>query len=260
MFTKLGLQVFTLRNYFVDEEMADLTFKKMAEAGYTEAHTAGRYGMSPETFNGLMKKHGIQIIGSHNSFDLIKNHAEEVMENHRLYGTRNIGIGSMPAEARVSADACREFIREFNKTAEIYAKNGFKLTYHNHNFEFLRIDGMKTIMDLLYEGFDPDTTSFVLDTCWVMAGCADVREWMEKLAGRIDILHLKDVNLTEADGRKFGTMTEVGHGNVYWKGVLDTAEQIGVKHYIVEQDNNFMDNNPFKSIRYSADYLKQYMK
>ena len=259
MFTKLGLQLYTCRDYFKDEEFADLTLKKIAAAGYSEAHTAGRYGFTPEKFNELTKKNGIQIIGTHYDYNKILHAPEETMEIHKLYGTTNIGIGGMPGEARQSLDALKSFIADFNKAAEGYAKYGFKLTYHNHNFEFLRIDGNKTLMDYLYEGLDKDTVSFVLDTCWVMAACSDLREWMEKLAGRIDILHLKDVQL-KYNTQLYGTMTEVGSGFVDWKDVLETAEKIGVKHYVVEQDANFITGNPFDSIKMSADYLKQFMK
>ena len=116
-------------------------------------------------------------------------------------------------------------------------------------------------MDLLYEGLDPATTSFVLDTCWVAAGAGDVTEWMEKLAGRIDILHLKDVftRYNKTTGALEHTMTEVGHGTVAWEKVMETAEKIGVKSYVVEQDTNFI-GSPFDSLKFSAEYLAKYQK
>lgn len=258
MIKKLGLQLYTLRDFFKDEEFTDLTFKKMAECGYTEAHTAGTY-INAEKFIELAHKHGINFIGTHYDYYQILNNPEETMRIHKLWGTTNIGIGGMPGEARGSLDALKKFISDFNHAAEGYAKHGFKLTYHNHHFEFLRIDGTKTLMDYLYEGLDPATTSFVLDTCWVHAGCANLNAWMEKLAGRIDILHLKDVMLKNEGGHLFGTMTEVGNGTVDWPSVIKLAEQIGVKHYVVEQDANFIGNNAFTSIKASADYLKQFM-
>lgn len=261
MFNRLGLQLYTARDFFIDEEMANLTLKKIHDAGYTEAHTAGRYCFTPEKFNELLKNNGIQIIGTHYDYEPILNDIEGTKALHRLYGTTNIGIGGMPGFASKSTDGLKQFIKDFNHAAEEYAKDGFKLTYHNHHFEFMRIDGTKTIMDYLKEGFDKDTVSFVLDTCWVMAGCNDLCSWMEKLAGRIDILHLKDVRLENCDGHFCGTMTEVGSGFVNWDKVIPLAEQIGVKHYVVEQDSNFeIWGDPFNSIRKSADYLKKFMK
>ena len=41
MFQKLGVQLYTIRDYMRDPEFADLAFAKLAEMGYTEAHTAG---------------------------------------------------------------------------------------------------------------------------------------------------------------------------------------------------------------------------
>ncbi len=260
MIKKLGLQLWSVRDYFKnDEDYADLTFKKIAEIGYTEAHTAGRYGLTPEKFAELASKNGVSIIGTHYDYNEILHNPEETMRIHTLYGTTNIGIGGMPDEARQSLDNLKSFIADFNKAAEGYAKHGFKLTYHNHHFEFLRIDGTKTLMDYLYEGFDKDTVSFVLDTCWVHSACANLDEWMDKLAGRIDILHLKDVMLYQSGSNLCGTMTEVGNGFVAWDRVIKKADEIGVKHYVVEQDANFIGGDAFASIKASADYLKKYM-
>ena len=255
MIKKLGLQLYTLRDCFIDEDFTDLTFRKMAELGYTEGQTAGIPRIAPERFVALAHKHGISIIGTHYDWNKIQNAPAETMALHRLWGTTNVGIGGMPLEARTSLDGLKRFIETFNRTAALYAKEGFKLTYHNHHFEFLRIDGTKTLMDYLVEELDAQNTSFVLDTCWVAAGGGDVRAWMEKLAGRIDILHLKDMQLISDGGKLVATMTEVGAGSLYWDGILEVAEKIGVKHYCVEQDANFADGNPFHSIAASQKYL-----
>ena len=258
MIQQLGLQLYTLRNCFIDEDFIDLSFRRMAALGYTEAQTAGMPVCTPDRFIALAHKHGIRFVGTHYDFGKILNEPEKTMELHRLWGTTNIGIGGMPGEARTSLSALRDFIRLFNKTAEMYAKQGFRLTYHNHHFEFLRIDGTRTLMDILADELDPATTSFVLDTCWVAAGGGDVRAWLEKLAGRIDILHLKDMQLVRDGDKLVATMTEIGNGTLYWPGILETAEKIGVKHYVVEQDDHFLDGNPFRSIEVSAAALAPY--
>lgn len=255
MIKKLGLQLYTLRNCFIDEEFTDLTFRKMAELGYTEGQTAGTPAFGAKRFGELAKKNGVSIIGTHYDWNAILNDPKGTMDVHRMWGTTNVGIGGMPGCAHASLDALKQFIEQFNQTAELYAKEGFKLTYHNHHYEFLRIDGTKTVMDYLVEGLDPKNTSFVLDTCWVAAGGGDVRAWLEKLAGRIDILHLKDMQLIRQDGKLVATMTEIGNGSLYWDGILETAAKTGVKHYCVEQDDNFADGNPFHSIETSARYL-----
>ena len=258
MFNKLGVQLYTIRDYMKDPEFADIAFKKLAEMGYTEAHTAS-VALDNKLFCELLAKHGISIIGTHYSYTKLLNDYEGTVALHKMWNTTNIGIGGMPTEARASLEGLRTFINSFNKAAEEYAKEGFRLTYHNHNFEFLRIDGKKTIMDILYEELDPVNTSFVLDTCWVAAGAGDVCDWMEKLKGRIDILHLKDVYMLKENGYFLARMTEVGNGVLAWDKIMKTAEEIGVKHYVVEQDNFFMDT-PFNSLKASADFLEKYKK
>ena len=257
MFNKLGFQLYTIRDFMTDPDIADVAFAKLAKAGYSEVHTAGQY-MSDEDLGALCKKHNMSIIGSHYDYNKIVNDPEATMAVHDAWGTKNVGIGGMPKEARENATALAEFIDEFNRTAEIYAKRGFRLTYHHHNFEFARIDGYKTIMDLLVENLDPKNTSFVLDTCWVSAGGGDVVAWIEKLAGRVDILHLKDMYLKKEDKKFYPAITEVGHGNVSFPAAIAAAKKIGVTNYIVEQDTNFSPN-AIASLIFSAEYLKPLM-
>lgn len=258
MFKNLGVQLYTIRDFMNDPAFADVAFGKLAEMGYTEAHTAGN-AFDAKLFGELLAKHGIKIIGTHYDWGKVVNNPEETMEIHRMWGTTTVGMGGMPMPPRTNLDELKKFIADFNRAAELYAKEGFRLSYHNHHFEFVRIDGYKTVMDYLYEGLDKATTSFVLDTCWVSAGGGDVVDWMEKLEGRIDILHLKDMTLKLKNGVYQPEMCEIGYGNLSWDSIMKTAEKIGAKHYVVEQDAYFADNNPFKSLQMSADFLKKYM-
>ena len=117
-------------------------------------------------------------------------------------------------------------------------------------------------MDMLVEGLDPNHTSFVLDTYWVQHGGADVRYWIEKLAGRIDILHLKDMKLIIVPDfvkpQRVQQMTEIGAGNMNWELIIESAKKSGVKYYVVEQDNSW-SVNCFASIKASAEYLGKLM-
>lgn len=257
MFEKLGLQIYTIRDFVKDPDFADVSFRKMAEMGYTEAHTAS-FDIADKVYLDLLKKHGITVIGTHYNLDKILGNYEETMEIHRNLGTTNIGIGGWFTPGKNDPAKIKEFIADFNKAAEVYAKHGFKLTYHNHSFEFVRLNNNKTMMDMLYEGLDPATTSFVLDTCWVAAGGGDVVDWIEKLEGRLDILHLKDLTMKYEGDRVVPLMTEVGNGSLNWDKIMTAAEKIGVKHYIVEQD--FCPGSPFDSIKQSAEFLKKYQK
>ena len=64
MFKNLGVQLYTIRDFMGDPDFADVAFGKLAEMGYTEAHTAGN-AFDAKLFCELLEKHGIKIIGTH---------------------------------------------------------------------------------------------------------------------------------------------------------------------------------------------------
>ena len=256
MIKKLGVQLYTVRDHLSDPVQADQTFARLAALGYTEVHTAGNK-FDAALFGQLLAKHGISVIGTHYDLKKILSDPKETIAHHRLWNTTNIGIGSLPMAARTDLGELKAFLEKFNNAAALYAKEGFKLTYHNHQFEFSRIDGYKTVMEILAEEMDPEHISFVLDTCWVAAGGAGVLDWMERLKGRIDILHLKDVWLRCDNGNFIPSVTEVGNGNLAWDAILEKAEDIGVQHYVVEQDT-YWTETPLKSLSISANYLEKY--
>ena len=256
MFKNLGFQLYSARDLFTDPDFADLTLKKLASYGYSEIHGAGEY-LPVEKLAEIAKANGFTFVGNHYSSKAILNDPKGTMEYHRALGTTNVGFGSMPKEARVDLDSLKTFIAKTNEVAKIYASEGFKVTYHNHRFEFCRIDGNKTLMDLMVEGFDPENISFVLDTCWVSAAGGDTVDWINKLAGRIDILHLKDMTLNPKD--ELYKLTEVGYGNLSFDPIIKAAEETGVKYYVVEQDGNWT-GGPVNALRLSAEFLAKYRK
>lgn len=249
---KIGLQLYSVRDHFETEEEARATFKKLAELGYSEAQTAGCYGFAYDKFKEMANDAGIEIIGTHDNFDMMKKNIDEVIENHKKLGTTNVGIGGYGWGVSESA-VVAEFIADANKIAARLAEEGMKFTYHNHSQEFIPLDNGKTMMEMFMEGFDERIT-FVLDTYWVQNAGGDVCTWIEKLAGRIDILHLKDMAVKYDDeGGVVSYITEVGNGNIDFKKAIETAERCGVKYFCVEQDNCPYDFE--KSLKASSDYL-----
>ena len=75
----------------------------------------------------------------------------------------------------------------------------------------------------------------------------------EKLAGWVDILHLKDKEV--AFGSNDGHITEVGSGNLDFASIIKTAEATGVKHLCVEQDTWPLGFDSIDCVKKSYDYL-----
>ena len=241
---KIGLQLYTVRDYMTDEQSIRKTLTEVKNSGYSSVQV---YGNLDLTLNmGIIAKEtGLDILGSTGSFDEFINNPEKTVEIHKKLGAEEIGIGGYFYN---NISDIENFIKKANDFAEYTYKNGFKFSYHNHSHEFIKYENGKTAFEMLVDGLNPETTSFVLDTYWVQHGGADVRFWIEALKNRVNILHIKDMK-RGSEGPEFA---EIGAGNLYWNGIIPLAEACNVKHFVVEQD---ICGNPLESIKTSSDYL-----
>ena len=261
---EFGIQIFSIRDHFGSIDGAKEAFLKLKEMGFSSIQTAGTYdGIKPEEFAKAAHDAGLIVCGTHYDWERICDDVEGTISYHQTLGTTNIGIGGMPAYARESLEGLKDFIFKFNEMADVYSKRGFKLTYHNHSFEFKKFENNKTLFDYLVEGLNPLTTSFVLDTYWVQHGGADIRATIERLNGRIDILHLKDMAACVPYELKDGTLlnapaiTEIGNGNINFKDIIPLAEKCGVKYFVIEDDRcpgPYGDS--YVKTQKAADYIK----
>ncbi len=245
---KIGVQLYTIRNHMHTADEIRDSFRKLKALGYDEAQTAGCAIPYPE-FGRIAREEGLTIVGTHDDFSRMVSDFDASYADHQALDTNIMGIGGFHCQ---TLDELNDFIAKANAVGEKAAAHGGRFTYHNHAHEFVRDAEGLTMMDRLVAGLNPETTSFVLDTYWVQCGGGDVRHWIEKLAGRIDILHLKDMGRS-AEGQ---FITEVGNGNLYWEGILETAAATGVRHYVVEQDT--CPGDPFESLRMSSEYLHKH--
>lgn len=248
---KLYIQAYTVRDMLNTEEECDSTFKSLASYGFAGVQTAGVKAPF-ENYSAALKRAGLSCIGTHISIDTLLN-GDEAERVHKLLGTTNAGIGSLPKifVPDFKAEDLYAGIEQIQKAIEVLKERGLKFTYHHHAKELSKI-GNETILEILARELDPKHSSFVLDTYWLNHGGADVTEWIKKFAGRVDILHLKDkaVPLDSNDGQ----ITELGAGNLNFKKIIEVAEDSGVQYLCYEQDCNFKVNQ-LESAKQSAEYF-----
>jgi len=250
MIDKIGAQLYTIRSLLTDKNSVASCFERLKSIGYDEIQPAGYCGLDVKTFASLASGAGLGISGTLCDFNELIANPDKAMAEHELLKTKYIGVSIMPGSYRDTPEHIMEFIGKAVEFSEIIGKRGFKFTYHNHSFEFRKIFG-KRVFDHMIERFDPEYTSFVLDTYWVQHGGGDVIAWMKKLAGRIDILHLKDMGMEDTQ-----FFTEIGNGNINFDGIIPVSEEIGVSHYVVEQDT--CPGDPFESLAASRNYIKEH--
>jgi len=151
----------------------------------------------------------------------------------------------------------KAFIRQLDDAGRRLRDAGIGFLYHNHNMEFRRIGGA-LILDMIFNSIDPRVLGAELDTYWVQAGGNDPARWCAKLKGRLPILHMKDFGVQDKyEGVPLSVFKEIGRGNLDWPGIIAAAEKAGCTQFIVEQDSNWIEGDPFKSLKASFDFITE---
>jgi sugar phosphate isomerase/epimerase len=248
--TVIAAQLYTVRDFTKTPADVAETFRKLHAMGYRAVQVSGMGPIDPAELKKIADTYEMQICATHISFERMCRETQAVVDEHRLWGCKYAGVGSMPGEYRDSKEGYIRFAKEASVTARKLADQGLGFVYHNHAFEFLKFDGI-TGLELLYSESEKDVFHAEIDTYWVQAGGGDPADWIRRLKGRMDIIHLKDMVIDE-EGRQI--MAEVGEGNLNWPAILEACREIGIRWYIVEQD--VCRRDPFESLQISLRNLQ----
>jgi sugar phosphate isomerase/epimerase len=137
-------------------------------------------------------------------------------------------------------------------------KHGIKFGYHNHNFEFNKIDGKVPYYDIILPGIDKDLVTLEIDLFWTTKAGQNPVEIFKKYPGRFELFHMKDMFTKQApffDTVGVDDFAPVGAGLIDFKSILAAGKTAGVKYLVVEQDST-KDNKPFDAIKTSITNLK----
>ena len=111
------------------------------------------------------------------------------------------------------------------------APAGIRVGYHNHDFEFAKVDGDRTGLDVLAETAGPQV-DLELDIFWAVKAGQDPLAVARRHPNRIKLVHAKDAG--PAPERK---MTDVGAGTIDFKGILTELKAGGLQWAMVEHDD-----------------------
>jgi sugar phosphate isomerase/epimerase len=222
---------------------------ELADIGYrnVEPFGASYEGRTAEEFRALLKQYRIRAQSSHGSVDEAT--FAEQLEFSRTVGQRYVGSGGWPAPG-IAIDESSTFedvlatAEAMNRLGERSVRAGTgKLFGHNHWWEFRThvtnpaTGETTTAWEALVEHTDPRFVAFQLDVFWATDGGADVVDLLERYGDRIDLLHIKDGDLSgDAYGfPRLAGMSDVGEGDIDWEPILEAAKG-RIKLYVIERD------------------------
>lgn len=243
---RIGAQLYTVRDFCKDLNGFSDTLKKVSDIGYRFVQVSGTCEFDPKWLKEELAKNDLQCVLTHTPTDKLLVDPKKVALDHDIFGCKCVGLGWNAFELE-KGDTPSAFVRKYLPVAKTLNDNGKYFMYHNHDQEFKKVDG-KLIIEHLAQSFSPEIMGFTLDTFWVQAGGGDPARWIEKLSGRVPVIHLKDF----AYGRK---MAVVGEGNINFDRVFASAEKSGTEYMLVEQDD-CNGENPFDCLARSYKYLK----
>lgn len=249
----VGLQLYTVRDKIRDDLKS--TLEKVAQIGYNSVEAAGYsakdstfYGMDIKPFTGLLNDLGLPLNSSHTVFEL--DAADQVIGDAAAAGVKYIIYPFLDAKFRTSLDGWKATAEKFNKMGAIAKKNGIIFGYHNHAFEFEKMEG-QIPYDILLKETDPDLVTFEMDLYWVTRGGQNPVDYFRKYPGRFQLWHVKD--MVKTDDMFFAP---VGTGRIDFAAIFAERKTAGMKYFFVEQDS-FKDMDAFESIEISFKYLSR---
>lgn len=260
----IGLQLYTVRDAMQQDPRG--TLARVAQIGYnsvegaTYTGTQQFYGMDPKTFAGVLKEHGLIMPSSHyrlgaeNTNGAITNGTllhewNKAVDDAAAVGIQYMVCAWLSEEERGNIDHYKQLADEFNKAAEVCKKAGIQFCYHNHDFEFAAQNN-ELPYDVLLNNTDKELVKMEMDLYWVTKAGHDPVALFNQHPGRFPLWHMKDMDNTPAHN-----FTEVGHGTIDFKRILQQKDKAGMKYFFVEQDQT--PGSPFDSITQSIDYIRK---
>jgi sugar phosphate isomerase/epimerase len=146
-------------------------------------------------------------------------------------------------------EACREAARILDEAGRRCRDSGVTLCYHNHAWEFGKLDGARPI-DLLIAESDPELVKLCPDVYWVHVGGDVPAQFIARHRDRCPYFHFKD----GLGGERSRAFRELGRGCVDVKAALEAALACNPEWIVTEQDHT--DGDPGDSIRISRECLK----
>lgn len=264
----IALQLYTVRQQLAED--FEGTLKQVAELGYDGVEFAGLFGKTAQEVKALCQKYNLTPISAHVPFvdmmadpDLLKVYAE--------IGCEFVVIPYLTEEYRPGQPKFQEVIEGAKVLGQKAKELGMQLCYHNHDFEFVKVNGQYAL-DVLYQEVSADLLQTQLDTCWVNVGGENPCDYLRKYAGRAEIVHLKDFAGQKSD-RMYALIgidddkkdddtgafefRPVGYGKQNFPKILEAAETAGARWVVVEQDQPSLGKTPMECAGMSLEYLKK---
>ena len=278
----IGIQLSTIRSVIERDGIYE-TMKRCHELGY-RCIEISQIPMTPENvaeFKRAQQDFGIKVAAINATMtamrpgmECLETHYDKILGDLATLDCNMLRLGMGPIVQMATKEGMQRWCEETDRYVAKLKGDGIDYYYHNHSVEFMKVDG-KYILDHIK---DSTQMGFELDIHWIQTGGEDPIRIINRYAGRIRLLHLKDYRIViDPEDFDFGKMmerrknmpegfkmvspmygaiqfAEVGEGNLDVKACIDAGLAGGSEYFLIEQDTTY-GRDPLESLRISRDNL-----
>jgi sugar phosphate isomerase/epimerase len=240
----VGLELYSVREALKADPEA--TVRAVAQMGYQAVEFYAPYFEWTEPQAKQMRKLlddlGIRCYSTHNNAEYFDpKNLTRVRDLNLILGCKYVVLAwidpktSDPktSDPKTGLDGWKAVADKLNSAAETLNPAGLKPGYHNHQAEWVPVNGQRP-MDILAKNTKP-SIMLQLDVGTCLEAGADPVAWIRANPGRIRSIHCKDWSRDPAKGYK----VLFGEGAADWKGIFQAAESVGgIEYYLIEQEGS----------------------
>ena len=246
---KIGAQYYTIRDYCQTIEDFDNSCKKVSEIGYKAVQLSGIGAFTADEIKPILDKYGLKVVCTHRGAQSYLENLDKEIEFHKTLDCNICGLGVMP-NLSTDRENVLDFCNKFSPICEKLKEHGLVFAYHNHAFEFDKIDG-QFAFDFLIDHIKSDNFKLILDVYWLSYAGVNPAKFLREHKDNIACVHFKDLKIV----KNTPCFAEVGQGNIDWDDVISACDEANIEYALVEQDR--CDGDPFECLKTSFDFLME---
>ena len=255
--SRIGLQMYTLRDYTKTPDDFKATLKKVADIGIENVQITPPGFFTVEETAQLLKDNGLKADSVFRSTRKVVDTIEQAKRDAEILGVDVLRTASIPSELRNDADGYRRYAEIMNAEGRACKAAGLRYIYHFHAFEWISFGDIRGI-DILLKETDPDAVFFQPDVFWLTNAGTEASVSLKMFKGRAFFMHVKDYAIRKLEGKIEDVpfhFASVGTGNLNWPGIIRTADEMGIERFVIEQDQ--CEGDPFAAVKLSFDNLNK---
>lgn len=215
-----GIQLYSVRD--VTPIAMEDTLHRLATMGYRTVEFAGFFDYPVTALRRWLADSGLKAVATHTGWEALRDRFDNVVREHRELDCPAVVI---PGYAPGSPAELAAFVDFLNDRQAKLKKEGLRLGYHNHSFEFEPNTWGCRIHEVLQQ---QTTVELEIDTYWAWNAGVEPLSLLKTLGERVRLIHIKD-GLAGGEGRP------LGRGDAPVEAVWQYARDTGL-HMIVESE------------------------